>query len=161
MEVREVEERTNGLRDLRLIQGGGMGGPGVHGTTVADRHSVSIAEREIDRGVLAGLRDGRRVVSPRTGLGGRVRGGMDLRPHVDYGPKGRAGSGRVAGSVMMHPEANGSIQSSNRWTQVVVQGRVRIDVKGVSLFMEEGVTRSEMRRMAREGPIRRFRKGLE
>ena len=161
MEVRGDEEQTCGLRDQRLVQDGGVVEPGVHGTTVADRHSVSIAEREIDRGVLAGLRDGRRVVSLRTGLGGRVRGGMDLRPHVSYGPKGRAGSGRVAGSVMMHPEASGSTQSSNRWTQVVVQGRVRTDVKGVSLFMEEGVTRSERRRMVREDPIRRFRKGLE
>ena len=62
---------------------------------------------------------------------------------------------------MMHPEANGSIQSFSRWTQVVDQGRVRTDVKGLSLFMEEGVTRSERRRLDKEGPIRRFRKGLE
>ena len=161
MEVRGDEERTCGLRDQRLIQDGGMVEPGVRGTTVADRHFVSRAEKEIDRGVPDGLRDGRRVESLRTGVGGRVQGGMDLSPLVSSGPKERAGSGRVAGSVMMHPEASGSTQSSNRWTQVVVQGRVRTDVKGVSLFMEEGVTRSERRRMAREDPTRRFRKGLE
>ena len=155
MKVRGVEERTNGLRDLRLIQGGGMGGPGVHGTTVADHHSASPAEMEIDRGVLAGFMDGHRVESLKTGAEDRARGGVDLRPRVDCGPRGHADSGRVASSAMMHLEANGSTQSFSRWTQGVDLGWMR------TLFMEEGVTRSERRRMGRGDPTRRFKKELE
>ena len=152
MEVRGVEERTNGLRDLRLIQGGGMGGPGVHGTTVADHHSAIPAEMEIDQGVLADFMGGHRVESLKTGAEDRARGGVDLRPRVDYGPKGHADSGRVASSVMMHL---GSTQSFSRWTQGVDLGWTR------TLFMEEGVTRSERWRMGRGDPTRRFKKELE
>ena len=114
MEVREVEERTNGLRDLQLIQGGGMEGLGVLGTTEAVRHSASLAETEIDRGALVGSKGGHQVESLKTGAEDRARGVVDLRPRVDCGPRGHADSGRIASSVMMHLEANGSIQSFSR-----------------------------------------------
>ena len=122
VEARGVEERISGLQDLQLIQDGGMGKPGVRGTTAADRRSASPAEMGVVQGALAGSKGGHRVESLKTGAEDRAWGGVDLSPRVNYGLRGHADSGIVASSAMMRLEASGSTQSFSRWTREVDLG---------------------------------------
>ena len=156
--VREVEDRISGLRDLQGTQDGEPEGLGVHGTTEAVHHSVSLAEREIDEEAAVASKGGHRVGSLKTGVGDRARGEIDLSPRVDCGSRGHVDSGRSAGSAMMHLEARGSIRSSSRWTQEVDLEETRIDVKEPTLLMGGGATRTVRRHTGRGDPTRRSRK---